>query len=43
MQQKPDQMEETCWEGQNVFEVVVSQEEEEEEEVDVINFKFQFL
>ena len=31
MHQKPDQMEETCWEGQNCSEVVVPQEEEEEE------------
>ena len=30
MHQKPDQMEETRWEGQNFFEVVVPQEEEEE-------------
>ena len=32
MHQKPDQMEETCWEGQNFSEVVVPQEEEDEEE-----------
>jgi len=32
MHQKPDQMEETRWEGQNFSEVVVPQEEEEEEE-----------
>ena len=31
MHQKPDQMEETHWEGQNFSEVVVPQEEEEEE------------
>jgi len=30
MHQKPDQMEETRWEGQNFSEVVVPQEEEEE-------------
>ena len=30
MYQKPDQMEETCWEGQNFSEVVVPLEEEEE-------------
>ena len=29
MHQKPDQMEETRWEGQNFSEVVVPQEEEE--------------
>ena len=31
MHQKPDQMEEIRWEGQNFSEVVVPQEEEEEE------------
>ena len=31
MHQKPDQMEETRWEGQNFSEVVVPQEEKEEE------------
>jgi len=30
MHQEPDQMEETCWEGQNFSEVVVPQVEEEE-------------
>jgi len=30
LHQKPEQMEETCWEGQNFFEVVAPQEEEEE-------------
>jgi hypothetical protein len=30
--QKPDQMKETRWEGQNFYEVVAPQEEEEEEE-----------
>jgi len=33
LQQKPDQMEETSWEGQNFYEVVAPQEEEEEEEL----------
>jgi hypothetical protein len=32
LHQKPTQMEETCWEGQNFSEVVAPQEEEEEEE-----------
>ena len=32
LHQKPDQMEETRWEGQNFSEVVALQEEEEEEE-----------
>ena len=32
LHQKPDQMEETRWEGQNFSEVVAPQEEEEEEE-----------
>jgi len=32
LHQKPDQMEETHWEGQNFSQVVVPQEEEEEEE-----------
>ena len=32
MHQKPDQIEETRWEGQTFSEVVVPQEEEEEEE-----------
>ena len=36
LQQKPDQMEETSWEGQNFYEVVAPQEEEEEE--DLINY-----
>ena len=31
LHQKPDQMEETHWEGQNFSEVVAPQEEEEEE------------
>jgi len=31
LRQKPNQMEETRWEGQNVSEIVVPQEEEEEE------------
>jgi hypothetical protein len=31
LHQKPDQMEETSWEGQNFSEVVAPQEEEEEE------------
>ena len=35
LHQKPDQMEETRWEGQNFPEVVAPQEEEEEEEGDV--------
>ena len=34
LHQKPDQMEETRWEGQNFSEVVVPQEEDEEEEED---------
>jgi len=29
LHQKPDQMEETCWEGENFSEVVAPQEEEE--------------
>jgi hypothetical protein len=32
LHQKPDQMEETRWEGQNFSEVVAPQEEEEEQE-----------
>jgi hypothetical protein len=32
LRQKPDQMEETRWEGQNFSKVVARQEEEEEEE-----------
>jgi len=32
LHQKPDQMEETRWEGQNFSEVVAPQEEEEKEE-----------
>ena len=32
LRQKTDQVEETCWEGQNFSEVVAPQEEEEEEE-----------
>ena len=32
LHQKPDQMEETGWEGQNFSEVVAPQEEDEEEE-----------
>ena len=33
MHQKPDQIEETRWKGQNDSEVVAPQEEEEEEEI----------
>jgi uncharacterized protein YaaR (DUF327 family) len=33
LHQKPDQMEETHWEGQNFSEIVAPQEEEEEEEL----------
>ena len=33
LHQKPDQMEETHWEGQNFSEVVAPQEEEEEWDV----------
>jgi len=32
LHQKPDQMEETRWEGQNFSEVVAPQDEDEEEE-----------
>ena len=31
LHQRPDQMEDTCWEGQNFSEVVARQKEEEEE------------
>jgi len=40
MHQKPDQIEETRWEGQNVSEVVVPQEEEEESKI-VASYKCQ--
>ena len=40
MHQKPDQMEEIRWEGQNFSEVVVSQEEEEEEEEYTTHLKY---
>jgi hypothetical protein len=38
LHQKPDQMEETRWEGQNFSEVVARQEEEEEEEEEISSF-----
>jgi len=36
MHQKPDQMEETLWDGQNFSEVVVLQEEEEDTQCQVV-------